>query len=257
LLAPIAGHDQPCHARSTCWQSAKTLAGLLMDGVPVMKRSLLRLVVLLLVPLLGAAEKRADDFLPPPMAPSGDAVAATSADAPVSRLRLGRLDVVLEETPLAVVQEMLSTGTIGERGDAAEHIFWLCYTFAADSVRARVWLVSSGEFGGSDHVVDGIAAAVVSAEPSIPANCPALRAEDGAWIDRRIWLGLAENELIRRLGRPSEVQDNVMHFFFDGDVVHAADSRSSADKFAVTSRLMVELRDGRVSRLWGWRRTSD
>ena len=222
-----------------------------------MKRSLLPLGVLLLVPLLGAAEKRVDELLPPPIAPSSDAVAATAADAPVSRLRLGCLDIVFEETPLAIVQEMLSIGTIGERGDATEQIFWLCYTYDAAGVRARVWLVSSGEFGGSEHVVDGIAAAVVSAESPVSANCPALHSGDAAWIDRRIWLGLAENELIRRLGRPSEVQGSVLHFLFDGDVVHAAASRGSADTFAVTSHLMVEMRDGRVSRLWGWRRTSD
>jgi hypothetical protein len=222
-----------------------------------MRRSLLPFAILLLTPLLGATEHHADEFLPPPTAPAGEAIMATTADAPVSRLRLGRLDIVLEETPLAIVREMLSMGAIGERGEAAEHIFWLCYTYDADGVRARVWLVSSGEFGGAEHAVDGIAAAVVGAEPSVPANCPALRAGEAAWIDRKIWLGLAENELIRRLGKPSEVQDNVMHFLFDGDVVRAADNRGSADKFAITSSLMVELRDGRISRLWGWRRTSD
>jgi hypothetical protein len=222
-----------------------------------MRRSLLPFAILLLTPLLGATAHHADEFLPPPTAPAGEAVMATTADAPVSRLRLGRLDIVLEETPLAIVQELLSMGTIGERGDAAEHIFWLCYTYDAGDVRTRVWLVSSGEFGGAEHVVDGIAAAVVGAEASIPATCPALRAGEVAWIDREIWLGLAENELIRRLGKPSEVQDNIMHFLFDGDVVRAADNRGSPDKFAITSSLMVELRDGRVSRLWGWRRTSD
>ena len=222
-----------------------------------MKRALILLAVPLLAPLLGAAQSRNDEFLPPPTAPAGEAVAATAADAPVSRLRLGRLDIVLEETPSAIVQEMLATGTIAERGDAADHISWLCYTYDADGVRARVWLVSSGEFGGGDPVVDGVAAAVVGAEASTPANCPALRPAGAAWIDRRIWLGLTETELIRRLGKPSEVQDNIMHFFFDGDVVRTAGGPDSADKFAVTSRLMVELRDGRVSRLWGWRRTSD
>ena len=222
-----------------------------------MTRSLFPLAVLLAVPLLGAAENRTAEFLPPPIPPMGEAIVATAADAPVSRLRLGRLDIVLEETPLAVVQEMLAMGAIGERGEAADHIFWLCYTYSANGARARVWLVSSGEFGGAEHAIDGIAVAVVGVEASIPASCPALRAGDTAWIDRRIELGLAENELIRRLGRPSEVQDNVMHFLFDGDVAHAVDSHGSSDTYAVTSRLMVELRDGHVSRFWGWRRTSD
>jgi hypothetical protein len=223
-----------------------------------MKRSLSSsLAVLLSLLLLGAADNGSDEFLPPPVAPVGEAATATTAYAPVSRLRLGQLDIVLEETPLAIVREMLSMGAIGERGEAAEHVFWLCYTYDADGVRARIWLVSSGEFGGAEHAVDGIAAAVVNTEASIPANCPALRAGDTAWIDRRIGLGLSENELIRRLGRPSEVQDNVMHFFFDGDVARAVDNGGTADTFAVTSRLTVELRDGRVARLWGWRRTSD
>jgi hypothetical protein len=227
------------------------------SGVPVMKRSLFPLAVLLAVPLLGAADARTDEFLPPPVAPSGDTVAATAPDAPVSRLRLGRLDIVLEETPLAVVQEMLATGTIGERSDAADHIFWLCYTYDADGARGRVWLVSSSAFGGAEHVVDGVAAALVGAEPRTPENCPALQAGAAAWIDRRIWLGLDEHELIRRLGRPSEVHENVMHFLFDGDVRRTVDNHDAADRFAVTSYLTVELRDGRVARLWGWRRTSD
>ena len=142
-----------------------------------MKRSLSSaFAVLLSLTLLGAAHSRGDEFLPPPVAPVHGAVTATTAYAPVSRLRLGQLDIVLEETPLAIVQEMLSMGAIGERVEAAEHIFWLCYTYDIDGVRARIWLVSSGEFGGAEHAVDGVAAAVVNTEGSIPANCPALRA---------------------------------------------------------------------------------
>ncbi len=87
------------------------------------------LAAALTVAALLAAQGRAEDPPVPPPWPGNDATAVpTLARMPSSRLRLGPIDIVLEETPLALVKDALAAGSIAEQGDASEHIFWLCYT---------------------------------------------------------------------------------------------------------------------------------
>ena len=207
--------------------------------------------------LLGSAAARAEDFVPPPAIPGDGAAMATLARMPSSRLRLGGLDIVLEETPLATVQEMLSSGAIAERGDAAEHMSWLCYTYESEGTRQRLWIISSGEFGGAEHAADGIAAAVIAADGPAPESCPALPAGVPVWLDYKVWLGVSRDELIHRLGKPSQERGDILHFVYDGDVKHAAHRGGETDDVIVTSHLMVELNEGRIQRLWASKTTAD
>lgn len=227
-----------------------------------MDHPLRHLAVLTIAALLCGSEAKADETpLPPPDLPANAAGAATLARMPASRLRLGALDIVLEETTLARVQEALGAGTIAERGAAGERILWLCYTIEGEHGRQRLWLVSSGELGGADHVVDGIAAAFVPAGAPVPASCPLLPARLTLALDREIWLGLTRDELIRRLGKPSQERGAALDFAYDGGIKLAGGEPSSADEqeldLDVTSNLRVELSDGRATRLWASKITND
>jgi len=227
-----------------------------------MDHPLRHLAVLTIAALLCGSEAEANDApLPPPDQPGAGAGAATLARMPASRLRLGALDIVLEETTLAQVQAALAAGRIAERGDAGDHILWLCYTVEGEHARQRLWLVSSGELGGAEHVVDGVAAAVVPAGAPVPASCPLLPARLTLSLDREIWLGLTRDELIRRLGKPSEERGEALDFAYDGGIKLAPGRPESADEqeldLDVTSTLRVELSEGRAARLWASKITSD
>ena len=222
-----------------------------------MERRSRYVALLLAAGFLCPSQPLAADVVPPPSFPGDDSAIATLARMPTSRLHLGALDIVLEETPLSVVREMLSSGSIAERGDAAEHMSWLCYTYDSDGTRQRIWIISSGEFGGSEHAADGVAAAVVEADGPPSESCPTLPAGLPVWLDRKVWLGLSRDELIRRLGKPSQERGSILHFVYDSDVKLVSGHRGQTDDYIVTSHLMVELRDGRVARLWASKTTSD
>jgi hypothetical protein len=222
-----------------------------------MNRSIRLSAILLAASVLGGEPARAGDMLPPPAIPTDNAAAATLARMPSSRLRLGPLDIVLEETPLPVVRELLAMGAIAERGSSAHRMSWLCYTYDSDGTRQRVWIISSSEFGDADHVADGVAAEIIDAGDATPESCPALPAGLPVWLDRKVWLGLSRDELVHRLGKPSQERGDILHFVYDSDVKLASGRRGPAEEYLVTSHLMVQLRQGRIVRLWASKTTSD
>jgi hypothetical protein len=237
--------------------AVKPPAGLHMSGKLTMKTPIRLSAILLAACALGGDAAHAGDALPPPAVPADNAAMATLARMPSSRLRLGPLDIVLEETPLPVVRELLSTGAIVERGATAEHMSWLCYTYDSDGTRQRVWIISSSDFGEADHVADGVAAEIIEANDATPESCPGLPAGSPVWLDRKIWLGLTRDELVHRLGKPSQERGDILHFVYDSDVKLVSSHRGAADDYLVTSHLMVQLRQGRIVRLWASKTTSD
>jgi hypothetical protein len=134
---------------------------------------------------------------------------------------------------------------------------WLCYTYDGDGMRQRLWIIASGDFGDVDHVADGVAAEIIEGNAPAPASCPALPAGLPVWLDRKVWLGLSRDELVQRLGQPSQERGGILHFVYDSDVKLASGRRGPAEDYLVTSHLMVELRGGHVIRLWASKITSD
>jgi hypothetical protein len=224
--------------------------------MPNMKTQI-RLPAMVLAACLLGEPAHAGDGLPPPAIPADNAAVATLARMPTSRLRLGPLDIVLEETPLPMVQELLSTGAIAQRRSAKQPMSWLCYTYDSDGMRQRIWIISSSDFGEADRVADGVAAEIVDGKSAAPDSCPALPAGLPVWLDRKVWLGLTRDDLVHRLGKPSQERGNILHFVYDSDVKLVAGRRGPTEDYLVTSHLMVELRQGRIIRLWASKTTSD
>lgn len=227
-----------------------------------MKNALHGFAFLCATAFLCMAQARADGPVPPPSFSNDDLTATPSMKrAAATRLRLGAFDVVLEETPLSRVRDAMSSGVIAEQGDTSEHIYWLCYTIARETDKQRVWLISDAEFGGPEHDVTSITAENTDAGRPISARCPLLPSRYLPMsLDHNVWLDMSRNDLIHRLGKPSEEKGERLKFYYAGKAkveTRGLDGSEGPREFDVTSELEVELYRGRVTRLWASKVTSD
>jgi hypothetical protein len=93
---------------------------------------------------------------PPPQLPFGDLDwEAHVHKAPAVGLRMGRLTVSFEKTPLREVMRNAG-GVIAHQGDAGESVYWLCYTIVEKKHSERLSLTASGEMGGPDQTVSSV-----------------------------------------------------------------------------------------------------
>ena len=87
---------------------------------------------------------------PPPLSEDAfERVPPTVAKRLATRFSLGAFAGRFEKTQLGAVREAVGKGTIQHQGEAGESVYWLCYRRA----QHRLWVVSSGEIGGPDHLV--------------------------------------------------------------------------------------------------------
>jgi hypothetical protein len=117
---------------------------------------------------------------------------ATVSKEMITKLRVEKMQIILEETPLNDVQKNLG-GTIGSRGDASEALLWLCFHGSDANGPWALW-VESTEMGGGN--VDGFAWQRIPKEATLDHRC---RTQDVAVeLPIRLALGLTEPE-VRRL----------------------------------------------------------
>ena len=143
---------------------------------------------------------------PPPASPfdSEDWPPSLSRE-PTKGLMLGAFRIQFEKTTLRTVQQAASSGAIAQRGDAAGHILWLCYTASHGGANARIWIISHGEMGGPDHAVTEIVARSLKS-PAATTDCPVLPNHlQPVSLDIPAWLGSTDAEFDRSLGSPSHV----------------------------------------------------
>lgn len=194
--------------------------------------------LLALLALFCAASAYADDVIPPPMGLAEDdpifrAKPNAGSDV-VSAVQLGPLSVVLEETTLSDVRELLGVGRIDrmpgmERGPA-----WLCFTIGAQ----RIWLASNPDHGFAIHEV----AAVLQPGASPSAGCPKLSVDPARLsLDDGIWLGRTTAAVQRIIG--AEVKFSGFHMLYEHE-------RPVSGNHVVDTRLVLEFREGRVIGLW-------
>ena len=99
-----------------------------------------------------AAVARADDMIPPPMGLAEDdpifrAKPNAGSDV-VSAVQIGPLSVVLEETTLSDVRELLGVGRIDRLPGTERGLAWLCFTVNAASGAQRLWFMTNPDHGG-------------------------------------------------------------------------------------------------------------
>lgn len=151
---------------------------------------------------------------PPPAPPLSEMNwRASSREAPSDGFVLGSTAVRFEKTTLDEIVAATREGAIDHRGDAGESEYWLCYSLPLEA--QRIWIVSSGEMGGTDHLVTGMVAEQLRAANATP-DCPALPPKTTAVLSgHEGWLGMTAIDVHRRFGTPSHESGTWKAFNFE------------------------------------------
>ncbi len=208
-----------------------------------MRKALARLCLLF---CFGTAA-HAEDVIPPPMGLAEDdpilrAKPNAGSDV-VSSVQLGPLSVVLGETTLSDVKELLGVGRIDRLPGTESGPAWLCYTIAGARPQ-QVWL--SSDPTGRGFATHEIAAIALPAATPSPA-CPKLAVEsDRLSLDDGIWLGRTTADVQRKIG--ADVKYSGFHMLYEHE-------RPAGAGHVVDTRLVLEFREARVIGLWARKST--
>src|SRR5438067_12141953 len=134
---------------------------------------------------------------------------ATVSKEMITKLRVSKMQVILEETPLSNVQKNFG-GTIGARGDASEALQWLC--FHGSDAKGR-WALSleSEEMGRGN--VDGFAWQRIAEKATIDHRCRTQPIEIELPI--QLAIRLTESEVRGILGTPTSEHRNTVIFEYE------------------------------------------
>lgn len=185
---------------------------------------------------------------PPKVALDAITWPALSKEKPTSKLTMGSFSVLYERTTLATIQKEIGSGAISHHGDAAESLYWLCYTGQSE----RIWIMAHGEMGGSKHRVTSVAAE--SMEHAEATNdCPVLPSKfQPITFDNDLWLGITEESVLQILGKPSHREDEWLYFDYE-EKKPAACKPEDAD---VSNWVFLKKRQGRVIQIHSGQVTS-
>lgn len=131
---------------------------------------------------------------------------------PFNYLSLGDFEIHIEKTSLAAIVQNVEKGEISHQGDAADSIYWLCYTGSKE----RIWIISHGEMGGNNHYVTSIAAeSIMDKQPR--DDCPTLTEKHlPILLDSKLWLGASREAVINALGEPSVHEKGWITYNYNG-----------------------------------------
>lgn len=158
---------------------------------------------------------------------------------------LGAFAGQFEETPLGAVREAVGEGTIQHQGDAGGSIYWLCYRRA----QHRLWIVSNGEMGGSDHRVTEIVEELTEKDTKTSTDC-AITPEMFAPLvfDGKLHLGMSRTEVVTALGTPSKSEGAEMVYFH---------YRKLVDGFDETAWFILRFREQNLVSMRGGKTTTN
>jgi len=162
----------------------------------------------------------------------------------VGQLQLSGLRIVLEETKMSDVAAKLG-GTIGQRGDAADYLEWLCYEVPTSEGRSVLWLLS-GEIDG--ETVGGFQWLSIAASRELDQRCQILP-RGAVEIPLAIRPGIAEAALRSVLGKPTRQKGQRIEY------VHEKELEIRKEPFTVTNTLSVLLRNSVVYCIEVWKST--
>lgn len=147
-----------------------------------------------------------------------------------TRFSLGAFAGRFEKTQLGAVRQAVGGGTIQHQGDAGDSIYWLCYRRA----QHRLWVVSSGEMGGPDHVVTEIVEEFTESGAETSTDCAIIPEKFSPLVfDGKLHLGMSRSEVVTALGPPSKSEADQMVYSHDGKL---------ADGFDETAWLILRFR---------------
>jgi len=163
----------------------------------------------------------------------------------ITKLRMGKMSITLEETPLTGVAKQLG-GTIGSRGDASEALQWLCFHGSDAGGLWALWLESSEMGGGT---IDGFALQRISSKATVDQRCRTEETEIDLPVPLSI--GLTESDVRRILGPPTAKYRNTL--IFD----HEHEEKTRNEPFTASNTVYVVLRGDVVWAIQVWKTTSN
>ena len=162
-----------------------------------------------------------------------------------TRFSLGPFAGRFEETRLGAVRNAVGEGTIQHQGDAGNSIYWLCYRHA----QHRLWVVSSGEIGGPDHLVTEIVEELTEKDAGASTDCAIIPDKfSPVTFDSKLRLGMSGQQVVMALGRPSKSESDRMVYFHQ---------KRRADGFDETAWLILRFRESKLVSMRGGKTTTN
>jgi hypothetical protein len=148
---------------------------------------------------------------PPPPTEEKITVSATLEVDPVQAIRIGSITAKFEKTTLGEILNTVGVGSIEHAGDAGGSQYWLCYSLP----NQRVWLISHGEMGGSDHALTQVQA-ISTKLTSESKTCPPLPSSFQSISMNFGWLGSTKDQVLKALGQPSGKKNGRYIYYYAG-----------------------------------------
>ena len=162
-----------------------------------------------------------------------------------TRFSLGAFAGRFEETRLGAVREAVGEGTIQHQGDAGDSIYWLCYRRA----QHRLWVVSSGEMGGPDHLVTEIVEELTEKDTETSTDCAIIPEKFSPVVfDSKLHLGMSRQEVITALGPPSKSEAAQIVYSHEGKLADGCDE---------TAWLILGFREDKLVSMRGGKTTTN
>jgi hypothetical protein len=153
----------------------------------------------------------AESTEPPLRTDEAITVSATLTVDPAQKIQIGAITAKFEKTTLGEILNTVGAGAIEHAGDAGGSQYWLCYSLP----NQRVWLISHGEMGGSDHALTQVQAISLNSI-SKDKTCPELPRRFHSISMNFGWLGSTKDQFLKALGQPSGKIDGRYIYYYSG-----------------------------------------
>ena len=166
----------------------------------------------------------------------------------IGALRVANLQIILEETTLADVQNRFA-GMIGYRGDAGDSLSWLCY-YGTDADGEWILWLTSGEMNGLTQI-DGLQWRRITAHQRPDHRCSKLSKNSGGIeLPIPLHLGSSEQQVRQGLRFPTFARNGVLFFDHEHPVI------LRKEKYTASNDVAVVIRGGLVWAIGAWKITS-
>lgn len=209
-----------------------------------------RPIFILLMFFLALSNIAFSGSLSPPPTHGMITVPATLKSDPVQSIRIGDFVAEFEKTTLGEIRDTLGFGSIQHSGDAAESQYWLCYSLPSQ----RVWLISNGEMGGSDHALTQVQSTLTSSTSQENTACPQIPTRFQTIYLNFGWIGTTQESLLKALGQPSGIKDSRLIYYYSGKKSGVYQGQSV--EWDVTGYVEAVIIDNKVSSLYASHVTS-
>lgn len=167
-----------------------------------------RAYFIMIVIAIGFLTNAANASLKPPEIPDDVSGLEQTSSLPLpGGFSLGNYHILFEKTTLSQIKKAIAVqNKIYERGEAGEHIYWLCYTISSKKSQQRLWVISDSEMEGPEHEVSEVTIQKVNGL-SPDFSCPELPLifVPARFDNTPIWIDSTHSEVI--FNSPTSHQD--------------------------------------------------